>query len=200
MVRSFLPGALISTELVPPWPFLPWQTSHFCAKIAAPWAAVPLPGGRPLPSGPMLMSQSARSASVTFWPRPGPSAAIAVAANSAKVSEAATVKPLRIGMLCLPIIVDRPARDHIHVAHREGDDGKINLRCAALGQQLGARRLHVTGFIPGTALQHHRLAVPAPGCAETGQRLAEHRRVKGRRRPAVAAVGRNHDLGNTPIA
>src|ERR1700758_3560383 len=162
MVRSVLPGALISTEFAPPWPLRPWQASHFSAKIAAPCAAVPLPGGRPLPSGPMLMSHSARSASLTLWPRPGPSAAMAGAASSPSANEMAIAKRLRIDMLRLPGGVDRPARDHVHVPHREGSDGEVELGCAALGQQLGAGRLHVAGFVPRAALQHHGLAVPPP--------------------------------------
>src|SRR5690349_429895 len=117
MVRSVLPGALIRTEFAPPWPLRPWQASHFSAKIAAPWAAVPLPVGNPLPSGPMLMSHRARSASLTLWPRPGPSPAIAGTAISASARGTAIAQRLRIDMLGLPGRVDRPACDHVHVAH-----------------------------------------------------------------------------------
>src|SRR5437763_16175966 len=102
---------------------------------------VPLPGGRPLPSGPMVMSQSARSASVTFWPSPGVSAAIAVAANTANKNMAATAKLLHIDMLCLPLAIDRPARDVIHVSHRERGHREIDLGLAALGGHLAAGRL-----------------------------------------------------------
>src|SRR5262252_9322889 len=49
----------------------PWHIAHFAAKIGAPCAAVPLPGGRPVPSGRMLMSHAAMSASEIFAPRPG---------------------------------------------------------------------------------------------------------------------------------
>src|SRR5262249_13775976 len=132
------------------------------------WAAVPLPGGSPAPSGPILMSHSARSASLIDWPRPGVSAAALVASMSA----AATRKVLRIDMFHLALVVDGPAGDHVHVSHRKRGDGHVHFRLAAFGDDLRTRRLHVAGLIPGAALQHHRLAVPAPGHAETGQRLA----------------------------
>src|SRR5215467_10000967 len=45
--------------------------------MRAPWAGVPLPGGKPVPSGGMLISQAVRSDSATGFPSPGPSAAIA---------------------------------------------------------------------------------------------------------------------------
>src|SRR5437763_6965803 len=120
MVRSVLPGALASAALLPPTPSLPWQASHFCAKMTAPCANVPLPGGRPLPSGPMLMSQSARSASLIGLPSPGWSAAIAGAAPaSASAKGTTTARCLPVDMLGLPFGVDRPAGDDVHVSHRE---------------------------------------------------------------------------------
>src|ERR1700686_1608814 len=166
MVRSDLPGGLISMALLPPWPSLPWQGSHFCAKIAPPWAGVPLPGGRPLPSGPMLMSQSARSASLTGLPSPGCSAAVAAAATPSTNTRLAAARRLPVDMLGLPFAVDGPAGDDVHVSHREGGHRNVDLGLAALGEHLAAGRLHVAGLVPGAALQHHRLAVPPPGHAE----------------------------------
>src|SRR4051812_46170059 len=52
-------------------PFSPWQSAHFCAYIAAPCLAVPLPDGRPLPSGRTSMFQAAMSLSVIGFPSPG---------------------------------------------------------------------------------------------------------------------------------
>src|SRR5712691_5209359 len=139
--------------------------------MAAPWPGVPLPGGSPAPSGAMLMSQSARSASVTSLPSPGVSAAIATPAVSTNANETKSAKLLRIHMLGLPFVVDGPTRDDIHVPHREGGHRDVDLGLAALGEHLGAGRLHVAGLVPGAALQDHRLAVPAPGHAEAGQGL-----------------------------
>src|ERR1700719_3666497 len=129
--------------------------------MAAPWAGVPLPGGRPLPSGPMLKSQSARSDSLTGLPSPGRSAATAGAAqSSASMRGMTTVKRLSVDMLALPVVVGGPARDDVHVPHREGGHRNVDLRLAALGEHLGAGRLHVARLVPRAALQHDRLAVP----------------------------------------
>src|SRR5215475_6439439 len=119
MVRSDLPGGLASMALAPPTPSLPWQASHFCAKIAAPCAAVPLPGGKPLPSGAMLMSHRARSASLTGLPSPGWSADATTAPASTNIAGRTTCSRLTIDMLRLPLAVDRPAGDDVHVAHRK---------------------------------------------------------------------------------
>src|SRR6266700_1640249 len=112
--------------------------------MAAPCADVPLPGGRPLPSGPMLMSHSASSASLTGLPSPGRSAATAVAAPpSAIMRGTTTVRRLSVNMLDLPFVVGRPARDDVHVPHREGGHRNVDLGLAALGKHLGTGRLHV---------------------------------------------------------
>src|SRR5438067_1422817 len=140
--------------------------------MAAPCAEVPLPGGNPAPSGPMLMSQSARSASVTFWPRPGVSAASAPPATTTSAVATVSAKPLHIDMLGLPLVVDRPAHDVVHVAHRERRHRRVDPGLAAFGPHVGARRLHVAGLVEGAALQHHRLTIPAPGHAEAGKRFA----------------------------
>src|SRR5213083_1590617 len=109
--------------------------------MAAPCAEVPLPGGKPAPPGPMLMSQSARSASETFWPRPGVSAASAPPATTTSAVATASAKPLRIDMLRLPLVVDRPTHDVVHMSHREGGHRDIDPGLAAFGPHLGARRL-----------------------------------------------------------
>src|SRR5258707_15739363 len=143
--------------------------------MAAPWAGVPLPGGRPLPSGPMLKSHSASSASLTGLPSPGRSAAAEVAAPpSGSMRAMTTVKRLSVDMLDLPFFVGSPARDDVHVPHREGGHRNVALGLAALSEHLGAGRLHVARLVPRTALQHDRLAVPAPGHAEPGQGLGKH--------------------------
>src|ERR1700721_1090450 len=144
MVRSDLPGGLASAAFVPPMPSLPWHTSHFCAYTAAPCAGVPLPDGRPLPSGGTLISHFVRSASLMGFPSPGPSAANAMPATSA--NGIARAKRLAIDILCLPLVVDRPTGDDVHVPHRERGDGDVDLGLAALGEHLGAGRRRVAGL------------------------------------------------------
>src|SRR5262249_8570331 len=143
------------------------------------------------------MSQSARSASVSDWPRFGVSAV----APEANTSAAATPsRLLRIDMFHLALVVDRPAGDDIHVSHRERGDGEVGPGLTALGGDLRACGLRIAGFIPGTALQHDRLAVPAPRHAEAGERLAQHRLLQRGLRPALAAIGRDHHARDTAVA
>src|ERR1700719_5244850 len=109
----------------------------------------------------MLMSKSASSASLTGLPSPGRSAATAVAAPpSASMRGMTTIKRLSVDMLDLPFVVGSPARDDVHVPHREGGHRNVDLGLAALGEHLGAGRLHVARLVPRAALQHDRLAVP----------------------------------------
>src|SRR5438094_9392111 len=94
--------------------------------MCAPWAKVPLPGGKPAPSGMMLMSHAAISAGSTGLPRCGPSA------NAALKPSASAKAPAAIGSLCvnmfdLSLAVDRPTRDAVEVLVREGQYGRYRL-------------------------------------------------------------------------
>src|SRR2546428_13807907 len=91
--------------------------THFCAKMCAPCAGVPLPGGTPVLSGWMLISQRATSASDIGCPSPGPSAARAGPAPKASATEKA--RGLSIDMFHLPAPVDRPTRDAVVMLVRE---------------------------------------------------------------------------------
>src|ERR1700730_13077239 len=142
----------------------------------------------------MLMSHSARSASLTGLPSPGRSAASAIIAPSVSARGTTAIKLLRINMLDLPFVVDGPARNDVHVPHRKRRHGHVHLRSAAHGEHLVARRLPVAGFVPGAALQDDRLAVPAPGHPEAVYCLARYWFVERRFTPALAAIGRNHDF------
>src|SRR5215471_21714425 len=77
----------------------PWHIAHFAAKIGAPCAAVPLPAGSPVPSGRMLMSHAAISASEIFAPSPGD---CADAAPQASVS-VSSARGLSVDMFHLPL-------------------------------------------------------------------------------------------------
>src|SRR5258708_32443004 len=183
-----------SAALMPPLPFSPWHSAHFCAKIGAPCAGVPLPGGSPRPSGRMLMSQGASSASPMGWPRPGPAANPVVIFNISKKQES-----LGINMPHPSRSVDRPARRAVVVLARKPRDRRRLQGLAADGDDLGARRLHVPRLVPGAALQHRRSAVPVPGDAKARERLGEHRLLQRPLRPARAAVGRHHHFRDPPL-
>src|SRR5215471_1523985 len=131
-------------------------------KTASPSLAVPLPGGRPLPSGPMLMSQEARSSGEIGLPRLGDSAN----AVEAKATSAPATMSSRIDMLHLALVGDVPARDHVVV---------VVAAVAAQRNELGTARLYVAGLVGRTAHQRDGLAVPPPRHPEPRQRLRQHR-------------------------
>src|SRR6267143_2130911 len=98
----------------PPLPPSPWQSAQLSAKIAAPCAAVPLPGGKPAPLGSISMSHSARSAGVIGFPRFGLSPCAPPMAR-ARVHDSDTKIALRVRMSDLPLGVDRPADDSVEM-------------------------------------------------------------------------------------
>src|SRR5262245_26723805 len=106
----------------------PWHIAHFAAKTFAPCAAVPLPGGSPVPSGRMLMSQGAMSASVIFAPSPGGCANAALEARA----NASTARDLGVDMFHLPFAVHRPAREAVVVLVGEAERIRRLLGLSAL--------------------------------------------------------------------
>src|SRR5262249_784893 len=101
---------------------------------------------------------------------------------------------LCVDMFYLPLAVDRPAGEAVVVLVGEGERIRRFLGLAALRDELGAQRLRVSAFVPGAALQDHRLSVPAPGHAEARKRLGQHRFLQRGFAPALAAVGRYQDF------
>src|SRR5215831_10523707 len=167
--------------------------------MRAPWAGVPAPGGKPVPSGWMLISHAAMSAASTGLPRLGPSPAAALPAKES-ASQTTGMIPLCVGMLDPPGAVDRPAGDGIEVLVRKRRNRRNCLQLAAFGDKFGAGWLDIAGLVPGATLQDCGTAVPAPWHAEAGEGLAQHRLLQGRLGPASAAIGRNHHLGDPPGA
>src|SRR5262245_37113750 len=129
--------------------------------MVAPCAGVPRPGGRPAPSGPMLMSQGARSAGEIGWPNCG---ACASAGAAPTMSAAASVNRLSVDIARLSLVVDGPTRDGIVV---------VGAAEAAFGAERLARRLHHAGVVGGAALQDRGTAIPLPGGAEAHGRLRQ---------------------------
>src|SRR5258708_39966831 len=123
---------------------------------------MPLPGGRLLPSGKMLMSQALMSASLTGLPRCGASAANAAAEAKASATRSAAARGLNIDMLDLPAALDRPGGEAVVLLVGKAEHVRHFLGLAAHGDEIGAQRLHGAGIVPGAAGQARRLAVPAP--------------------------------------
>src|SRR6266404_4211730 len=133
------------------------------------------------------MSHAARSASDTGFP----SAAVSANAGVAQATASRTAQALlSVDMLDLPAALDPPTRDAVEVLVGEGEDRRRLLGLAAQRHELRAGRLHIAGLVPGAALQHHRLAVPAPWHAEAREGLGQHRRLQRSLAKAFAAVGR----------
>src|SRR5216117_1353340 len=117
-----------------PFPPSPWHAEHFSAKTRAPWTAVPLPGGRPVPSGITATSQAAMSASVIGLPSLGASACAATAPKA--TASAAARADLCVDMLDLPFAVDAPARDAVVVLVGESNRAWRPLGLAAPRDEL----------------------------------------------------------------
>src|ERR1700751_335030 len=98
---------------MPPLAASPWQAEHFSAKILAPCAGVPLPGGRLVPSGNTAISQFAISASVIGLPSRGEGLPGACA-SAAPAPSAARTRAKKSALLCIdmfdvPFGIDGPA-------------------------------------------------------------------------------------------
>src|SRR5262249_13553993 len=145
----------------------------------------------------MWMSQGASSVGLIGLPSSGPSAR---AAPATRRSEPTPSRSLRVDMLHLPFGVARRAGDAVEVLAREGEPRRRLRGLAAMGDDLGARRLHVAALVPGAALQHRGPAVPAPRHAEARERPRQHRLLQRRLAPALASVRRAHDTGGAAAA
>src|SRR5262245_35246636 len=109
------------------------------------------------------------SSSVMFLPRPGVSASAVPVLNASSAKERMR---LRVDMFDLPFAVDAPTGDAVVVLVRERERARDrSFGLTACGDEFRAGRLHVAGLVPGAALQHDRLAVPAPGHAEADEGL-----------------------------
>src|SRR5262245_676629 len=100
-------------------------------------------------------------------------------AKTVAVTVAGSAAPtmcLRTDMAHLSVRVDRPTGDAVgHIVPGE----------PTLGDHRGTRPLHVAGVVGAAALQHRRLAVPAPRHLEAHQRLRQHLRLERGLGPAL---------------
>src|SRR5215467_1155476 len=177
-----------------PAPRAPWQAWHFCSYTRAPAAAVPLPGGKPAPSGPTLMSQPAICAGVASRPRFGPSIVVVVTPRPAQpptTSASARATRSRVDMLHLAVRRHAPGLDAVEVK------GPV---VAVLGDELLALRLHATRVVGGARLEYGRAAVPPPRKPEARERARQHGRHQRRIHPGPAAVGGHVDFLDGSVA
>src|SRR6516225_5367154 len=156
--------------------------------MASPSIAVPRPGGRPTPSGPMLMSHAAMSAGAIGCPNCG---AWARAADAIVSIDMQTATGLSVNIANLAHLVNAPACDGVVV---------VDPTQATLIGELRARWLHHARVVCGATLQHGGTAVPLPSCAEAHRRLWQNRALQGRRRPTLPAVSRHFDLPDAAVA
>src|SRR6516162_10774272 len=134
--------------------------------MASPSLAVPRPGGRPTPSGPMLMSHAAVSAGAIGCPNCGAWARADDAIVSIVVQ---TATGLSVNIAGLPHLVNEPACD-----------GVVVVDSTQLIGELRARWLHHARVVCGATLQHSGTAVPLPRCAEAHRRLWQDRALQSR--------------------
>src|SRR5580704_3364868 len=112
-VSDGLPTSMLA---MPPLPFWPWQSEQpLVSNSLAPSAAVPLPGGKPVPSRRMVTFQALMSASEIGLPRCGVSAAQAANGASTTPERRRTHAALSIDMLDLPLAVDAPGGETVVV-------------------------------------------------------------------------------------
>src|SRR5205085_7750789 len=156
---------------------------------AAPFSALPPPGGKPVPSGPTLMSHPAISAAVAGRPRFGVSTR-AGAAQPATTSTSAAHARSRVDMLHLAAGGDAPGLDRVAVKDRVG---------AVLGDESLAFGLHVARVIDRPRLEHGRGAVPAPWQAKARERARPHGLSQHRRHPRASTVGGHLDAANRAL-
>src|SRR4051794_18761477 len=127
--------------------------------MASPCRGVPRPGGRPKPSGEMLMFHGAISSAVATCPRLGPSAAMANVERQPKIMVS---RILRENMFHLALVGDAPGGDRVGVI-----DGPVT---SALNH-LFAGGLNITRLVGYPAFQNCRTTIPTPWQAKTSQSL-----------------------------
>src|SRR6202521_5323849 len=100
----------------------------------------------------MLISQEAISSGLAAVPRLGLSASAAPQPTASAEQAASSV--LRVDMFDLAALCHAPAGNPVKMV-----DGP----CSTIGDELGPRRLHVSGLVGRTALESRRAAIPTPG-------------------------------------
>src|ERR1700761_2920837 len=105
--------------------------------MEAPWAAVPLPGGNPVPSARIAISQRAASPGCAGCPRLGLEFVPAAIAAELASSRQRTM-PLSVGMRHLSMAVHGPTGDRVAMVILEGRNKRLRVELAAGGDEFRA--------------------------------------------------------------
>src|SRR2546427_2614243 len=158
--------------------------------MSRPSAAVPRPGGRPVPSGGMVISMPRISSGVGVRPRPyfpdcAQSGTQARSRSTTVMPGSQTSNLRRFGRPTLHI-GDPP------IGHQfPGANAVVVIigTYAARGDQFVLRRLHVASFIGGAGCDDSLVSVPAPGKPETRESQRKSRLLQLGPLPIRATVG-----------
>src|SRR5450432_1481951 len=141
---------------------VPWHTAHLASKSCLPSATVPLPAGRPAPSGRTSMSQSAISSCVTGRPK--------LSAYAAEANNRRTIEPSRVVLIeyiaHLSVCIDAPGLLRVVVKQSVGSH---------LRDERFTVWLDIAFVIRGSAGDLGRLPIPLPIHLKARLRLAHDR-------------------------
>src|SRR6202166_4495418 len=138
----------------------------------------------------MSMFQPAISAEVAGRPMPYRPCACAVVTHASMTTASIRMQDLRILIGHLAVGCDAPGPYCVVV---------VIIIFAANCEKFGQRRLHITGFIDGAALNDRWLAVPMPRKPEPGQRPCQHRLLQLRFLPVLAVIDGDLDAADLAV-
>src|SRR5262245_9068273 len=162
----------------PPSPFAPWHPEHCDTNTSPPCFTVPLPSGKPTPSGVTSMFQPAISRAVGVRPR----LYVCACANDDTMQVATRMLRSSVDIGQLPTASNLPALDGVVVVLR---------RVAALRDELRTRGLDVTRAVHCATLQDRLAAVPHPWQPKANSRAVEDGLLQLRFPPISPAVDRD---------
>src|SRR5215471_12193751 len=179
--------------MTPFCPFLPWHTSHRLAKITAPSLAVPRPAGSACPCGPIMRSKLWISSWLSGVPTLNLGVCASPAAGEARIiNGTSSLSEHRI--VYAPIASHPPGLHHVGVNGTTDRFFHVLFAGAPVLVQLLARGLNFTQFVGGTRQDHRLFSVPRPVERKPGMGPWNHRPVKLRFLPGLAAVSGHIDL------
>src|SRR3954468_9215033 len=184
---GFAGSLLFRIGAVPPMPLAPWHPAHpFERYTTEPSLALPFPGGRSPPVGPIEMSRARISSAVGVRPMPyvGPCANTGALISN----ENAIGRTLREAIGHAPVLPDPP---WLHrVVQSRHAERLIEGLVPVLGDLL-ARRLRLADLVDAAGHDLGLVAVPIPLIDEAGMGHPLRRALEQSLVPFLAAVGRH---------